>query len=92
MRENKGAWNDFDRADGRMDAGAVPKHADQIIDPNGQEGEAGGRKAPSLPSTLPDSGQKGRLALIRTDRSPNQDFLAFVIRPSLPLSHRRGVR
>ena len=89
MRENKGARNDFDRADGRMDAGAVPKHADQIIDPNGQEGEAAGRKAPSLP---PDSGQKGRLALIRTDRSPNQDFLAFVIRPSLPLTHRRGVR
>ena len=88
MRENKGAWNDFDRADGRKDAGAVPKHADQIIDPNGQEGEAAGRKAPSLP----DSGQKGRLALIRTDRSPNQDFLAFVIRSSLPLSHRRGVR
>ena len=46
MRENKGAWNDFDRVDGRLDAGAVPKHADQIIDPNGQEGEAGGRKAP----------------------------------------------
>ena len=88
MRENKGAWNDFDRADGRMDAGAVPKHADQIIDPNGQEGEAAGRKAPSLPpsTSLPDSGQKGRLALIRTDRSPNQDFLAFVIRPSLPLT------
>ena len=64
--------------------GAVPKHDDQIIDPNGQEGESGKEKhPPSIPTFLPHSGQKGRLALILADRSPNQDCLAFVIRPSL---------
>ena len=57
----------------------MPKHDDQIIDPNGQEGESGERKAPSLPP----SGQKGRLALMLADRSPNQDFLGFVVGPSL---------
>ena len=62
----------------------MPKHDDQIIDPNGQEGESGKEKRPPrVPTFLPHSGQKGRLALILADRSPNQDCLAFVIRPSL---------
>ena len=79
-RENKGAWNDFDRAAG---AGAVPKHDDQIIDPNGQGGEsAAERKASSLPPLLRST--KRSIGLdSRTDRSPNQDVLAFVILPSL---------
>ena len=75
MGENKGAWNDFDRV---RCQNTMIRSLTRI----GRRANRGERKAPSL-------GQKGRLALIRADRAPNQDFLGFVVRPSLFSSRTR---
>ena len=68
-------WNDFDRV--RCQNTMIGS-----LTRMGRRANRGERKAPSL-------GQKGRLALIRADRAPNQDFLGFVVRPSLFSSRTR---